>query len=689
MFRRAAPPPAAFRGLTLALLITAASVQSALAQNAPLPGGTSAQLMADCRLPPGLPQRTRAVFVLDTSGSMRGLGDGKADIFSGVKASIDRYVQSQRPDRVDLLTFDSGVRSRQSFDAPAGSAAWTQALSRLKADGSNTHLYASIQAALSPLRATDGFLTTVYVLTDGIDNETPRVHTAAGALAAFRGRGPLDRLHYVALGTDIPVNARTALEASEYADGLTLPVGQLPALGGLGLEGGLVRVTDPARVPVPLPGGTPLTLDAGGVPGVVLARPTVQDGYAALDVRGVPSGTPALLCAPAATVSGLVAGRPQRVLLSLDVAEPPRLTWLNPGADLHLKRGEEVVLRYRAAPGTLPEQPGLGALPAGLAAEIQKGFGAREFAVRVQNTGLGAGQTAQLSLNLPGARPFPLPTLTGAEGGGAVLRPQAAPDRGGDTMPVAVEEGEGPRWGVWAAVLGVLGLLGLAAWRFRQRGAPPASAARPAPVPAAAPRVDGIEYTEARALSLITPDGESFGVEAPLGGPFDLGQIARVPHLSGLRLERHREGLHLLRVPADLEVSQGARLLHPGDLVRPGTLLGVAVARPARAPQAPLGSLAGLGLPLSLRAGGVTLHVTGPYGEHAVNLRPGVTDLGDTLDAPALSGLKFSVSGGRILLVEHPEHLSLHRPGEAAPLRPGTYLPDTPTPLDLAPSSDR
>ena len=63
--------------------------------------------------------------------------------------------------------------------------------------------------------------------------------------------------------------------------------------------------------------------------------------------------------------------------------------------------------------------------------------------------------------------------------------------------------------------------------------------------------------------------------------------------------------------------------------------------------------------------------------------------LGDTLDAPALSGLKFSVSGGRILLVEHPEHLSLHRPGEAAPLRPGTYLPDTPTPLDLAPSSDR
>ena len=119
MFRRAAPPPAAFRGLTLALLIMAASVQSALAQNAPLPGGTSAQLMADCRLPPGLPQRTRAVFVLDTSGSMRGLGDGKADIFSGVKASIDRYVQSQRPDRVDLLTFDSGVRSRQSYGGTA------------------------------------------------------------------------------------------------------------------------------------------------------------------------------------------------------------------------------------------------------------------------------------------------------------------------------------------------------------------------------------------------------------------------------------------------------------------------------------------------------------------------------------------------------------------------------------------
>ncbi|MFC6662230.1 vWA domain-containing protein [Deinococcus multiflagellatus] len=180
------------------------------------------------------------MFVLDTSGSMRGIGDGQADIFERVKASIGAYVRGQRPDRVELLTFDSGLRSRRSFTQPAGTAAWNTALANLKADGKNTYLYRSLQGALAPLSAAGGDVTQVFVLTDGIDNDTReagRTVTPEAALAAFRDRGPLDRLTYVALGTDIPPEAQAALQRSTYASGLTVPVGQVPDLTGAGLEG--------------------------------------------------------------------------------------------------------------------------------------------------------------------------------------------------------------------------------------------------------------------------------------------------------------------------------------------------------------------------------------------------------------------------------------------------------------------
>ncbi|MDL2345627.1 VWA domain-containing protein, partial [Deinococcus sp. MIMF12] len=134
-------------------------------------------------------------------------------------------------------------------------------------------------------------------------------------------------------------------------------------------------------------------------------------------------------------------------------------------------------------------------------------------------------------------------------------------------------------------------------------------------------------------------------------------------------------GLRVLRVPADLEVSQGTRLLRGGEVVRPGTLLGLAVAHGVRSPHPPLGSLVGLGLPLSLHADGVGLRLSGPYGEHALTLRPGLVDLGLLLGAPALEGLRVTVSGPRLLLATVPAGLRLRRAADGAELRPGTYLP--------------
>lgn len=650
--------------------------------SAPAPRVTLRRLPAalppeQCRLPgpptptdaatlaASLPTRTRAVFLLDTSGSMRGIGDGQADIFGRVKAAVNGYVRSQRPDRVDLLTFDQGLRSRRSYSLPADRTRWNTDLAALRADGRNTYLYRSLGEGLAPLGGAEQYVTTVLVLTDGTDNDPAGEWTAARALAAFRGRGGLDTLHYVALGTPLPPDARAALRASGYARGVSLPVGEVPVLARVAAGTALLSVTDPAQVPLGWPDGTPLTLSAPA--GVALARPVVEGGQAALRVgREVTPSTPALLCAPAPETGG----PPRRALLRLAVGEAaapgaatpapvrPRqtgLVWLNPGADRALGPGESVTLRYRLNAGLASEALSL-RLPPGLSGEVWSLPGGREVAVNLTR--------------VDGAAGAGVPRLVG---GGQVFALAPVGEPGG--APGEAGSGSGVPWaglaGLGAAALVGGGLLLLGRRRRRRpRPTPP-----PAPTYPAPEAIEGLEYTPDLALWLVGRGGRRQPLAAPLDAPFDVGQLARVPHLSGLRLAHESGGLRVLRVPADLEVSQGTRLLEGGEVVRPGTLLGLAVAHPARSPHPPLGSLVGLGLPLSLHADGVSLRLRGPYGEHAVTLSPGLVDLGTLLGAPALEGLRVTVSGPRVLLATVPGGLKLRRAADGAELRPGTYLP--------------
>lgn len=612
-----------------------------------------------CRLPTPVPTRTRVVFVLDTSGSMRGIGDGQADIFGRVKAAVNGYVRGQRPDRVDLLTFDQGLRSRRGYSLPADRTRWNTDLGALRADGRNTYLYRSLGEGLAPIGGAEQYVTTVIVLTDGTDNDPAGDWTAARALAAFRGRGPLDTLHYVALGTPLPADARAALRASGYARGVSLPVGEVPVLARVAPGTTLRRVTDSARVPVGWPDGTPLTLAAPA--GVTLSRAAVEGGGAALRVgREVAPGTPALLCAPPDAEGGL----PRRALVRLAGAEagaPPAptlglggLLWLNPGADRDLTPGESVTLRYRLPAGLAADRLSL-RLPPGLSGEVWTLPGGREVAVNLTRVGEGVGAG--------------VPRLVGGE-----QTFDLAPVAGPDHAPEGSGEGVGALWTVLAG-LGLAALVGGGLFLLGRRRSRPRPTPPPAPPHPAPEAIEGLEYTPDLALWLVGRGGRRQPLAAPLDAPFDLGQLARVPHLSGLRLAHEAGGLRVLRVPADLEVSQGTRLLREGEVVRPGTLLGLAVAHPARSPHPPLGSLVGLGLPLSLHADGVSLRLSGPYGEHAVTLTPGLVDLGLLLGAPALGGLRVTVSGPRILLATVPSGLKLRRTADDAELRPGTYLP--------------
>lgn len=647
-----------------ALLLTTLLVSELPARAQTAPTGPSVTLRrapaVSCALPASpLPTATRAVFILDTSGSMRGIGDGRADIFGRVKVAVNAYVRARKPGRVVLATFDSGLRSTRAYALPGDRGRWNTDLAALRADGQNTYLYRSVARALAPLSGAGRYATTVFILTDGIDNDPNPRYTARRALTAFRSPGPLDALYYVALGTGIPADARAALRGSSYAQGLTVPVGRVPPLAGAGFGTSLSTVTNPDQVRVPFPDGTPLTLAArDGAGQVRLVDPVVRDGAVRLGVTGrLPSGTPALLCAPPTQTGGPL----RRVLLRLNVSPAPRLTWLNPGADRTLLPGEGVTLRYRLGADT--DTGGLALrLPAGLKGDLLRLPGEREIAVRLENVGLAGGRRVRPALTLGDGRRVSLPGITG--GGGA-----------GGTQPNV--GGAGPRSAAGLlpglGALLTLGLLGAAflAWR-RRRARPGRPVVRPA---ADVPIVEGIRYSEDRTLALVSPDGRVTAVPMPLGGPFDLGQVGRVPHLSGLRLQQDRDGLRVRRLPPDLEVSQGARLVREDDVVRPGTLLGVAVARLARSPHPPLGTLVGLGLPLRLRADGVTLHVTGPYGDHVLTLSPGVTDLGEAFHAHSLQGLKVAPSGPHVLLTALPAGVTLRRAVDGAELRPGTYLP--------------
>lgn len=799
----------------------------------------SSGAVSGCALPPGpLPSQTRAVFVLDTSGSMRGIGDGKADIFDRVKDSVEQYVDSVHPDQVKLITFDSGVRGERSYDLPAQATALRSDLDGLKANGNNTYLYRSMHAALSPLAASDRYVTSVFVMTDGIDNDPQPRYSAEGALSSFQARGTLDTLAYIALGSSIPDDAKNALAASDYASGMTLPPGEVPDL--VALSGGvrLATVTDPQRVPAPFADGTPLSLAAQDSR-VALARPDATVGSAALQVsKDVPAGSAALLCAPPAPDPNVVGPRTRRVLLKLQMMDgakasdaavstvpasapgtpqtPPAtgttttttsttttqttaqpgqpatrasdlagLLWLNPGAT-SLSQGQETVLRYRAT-GGLPLDGAQLLLPAGLTgftAALERQPGASEFAVRVQRSADSASDAA-LANTLPGGLLTPrllLPTgqvinltplqvagLASSGAGNTVLpvgpasgaapttngttagttTPSAGTDGQTTTPPTATTQNpatqppnvqtpnaqstntqaptdqntatqapqtqnsqaqnaqtqtQTQRFPWWILLL--LALLGLIALIVRRgmQGAtgtktmaaaavkgnrPPPTTVRnartviaPVPVPVAATpaapaapsRVEGLHYRDDRTLALVGLDGEVRGIPTPLAGAFDLGQVSRAADLRGLRAEQVTGGLELIQIPDDLLVAQNTHLLASGDLVVPGTLLSVIPT--AAGVRSSLGSLTGLGRPLMLRANGAQLEITGPYGDHLLSLTPGILDLGETLEAPALRGLKLSTRGYHIMLTDLPQGVTLTNAADQTPIRAGMYLPE-------------
>lgn len=443
---------------------------------------------ASCVFPPAHltpPPQTRAVFILDTSGSMRGVGAGHANIFTGVKSKIAEYVAQAQPNQVELVTFDSGLKTRHSYQLPADNEALQKDLQALQANGNNTYLYRSLSAALAPLEGREQYVTNVFVLTDGIDNDPRTSATPATALASFTGRGGLDRLLYVALGAPIPPSAARALENSDYASGLSLPVGHLPSL--YELAGVRTLSSKGGRVSLPFPDGTPV--DISPEANLELTTPVVTEGTVRLYNKG--AAVTALLCAAPPQGGGKwVAPRPR--LSVVEVAPAERLQYdpyttdglilLNPAAPVILAAEQSTTFIYRAPTS---ERLSLRPLPTGVTGELRQVAGGRIWHVTIHHQASAIERRLVPEIQTAAGDVWTLPEITLREGGRAVAVVPATPspslpvvtsakpvmvDSGSQTTPNNTIETNDKTTGMWL-LLGLLlvgGLGAVAFWGWRK-----------------------------------------------------------------------------------------------------------------------------------------------------------------------------------------------------------------------------
>ncbi|MDT7920423.1 MAG: vWA domain-containing protein [Meiothermus sp.] len=495
-----------------------------------------------------LPDRYHYVFVLDTSGSMMGLGDGKGRvIFPRVKMELKRLAEQLPPDsRVTIQPFDAGPGPSRTFVLPAEKDALFRYVDSLEARGSRTYLYATLLKILEGIgqnrRPNEAY--NVYVFTDGQDND-PAPLTIQDVTRRYElQRGVYDWIFYISLGIPAPKDVITSLSKAPNARVLEAPPNQVPSLSEVilrpsALDLGNLWDTREVRRDIQLESRGSVQTIGLGVEAPVLDRAGAflqvepsrvpASGTAALTLRlrnadGLAPGTyQAWLCpkAPSETVV-----RPQGIPLRLAFHPPGAYTLVpvNVPEALQLRPGEKAALTYRLQGNAWAKEPLTVALeaPKGLRASLNGQEGpvtlrpGEELKVAVENTGLGGGSTVRPSLQLT-----PPP-------GSTLQSPSALPPV---TQPMTWWDWLRRYW--WLFLIPLL-LLGWLLWRWWQSQRP-----------------------WGKGTFTTAPDRGCQDVEKPLKGAVDVGRLFGEDRLEGLVLRRHKGKLYLEDVPPEVEVKSG------------------------------------------------------------------------------------------------------------------------------------
>ena len=187
---------------------------------------------AKATAPAAPPKQYHYVFVVDTSASMMGEGDGKGRvIFPRVKDEIRRFVDRVPPgSRVTFQPFDHGPRPATSFVVPEERTKLDTYLEQLQARGRNTYLYASLLELFRRLPQDPSLATVVFLFTDGNDND-PGPLTMEDVTRTYKiRRGPYDWFYYFFLGLDIPPEVEQAVKDEPGWFLMQVPPNQVPRL---------------------------------------------------------------------------------------------------------------------------------------------------------------------------------------------------------------------------------------------------------------------------------------------------------------------------------------------------------------------------------------------------------------------------------------------------------------------------
>lgn len=166
------------------------------------------------------------LILIDVSGSMEGLpaGSGNANIFDKVQASINEFIGEVEPGaNIIVAPFSAGLEGFRGFPVTnTGGTSQAQAyVSGLKATGSATHVYDSIEEAFSrynsSVRKGEQRVAVLMVFTDGLDN-SPNGRTMTEIMRVYGlKRQRHDWIYYNTLGVELSAADREAIEQSGFA----------------------------------------------------------------------------------------------------------------------------------------------------------------------------------------------------------------------------------------------------------------------------------------------------------------------------------------------------------------------------------------------------------------------------------------------------------------------------------------
>ncbi|MBO1438304.1 vWA domain-containing protein [Meiothermus sp. CFH 77666] len=171
----------------------------------------------------------RYSFLVDTSASMVGRGNGRAVIFPQLQEKLLDFVRAVRGRaEVWITPFNQGATPTARFRLPEERQGLESYISGLEANGANTWLYRSLQDIFIELPADPTVGNVVYVLTDGIDNDRQRPSLNQVLQAYASKRGPHDFLYYVGLGQAVPEDIQAAFASFPLACAISAAVGVVP-----------------------------------------------------------------------------------------------------------------------------------------------------------------------------------------------------------------------------------------------------------------------------------------------------------------------------------------------------------------------------------------------------------------------------------------------------------------------------